>query len=117
MNPVLHAIDRSAAAFNGLPIWKGQSQVWGQCMISPTFERWLYQRIHRLGFMGRVERRFLGAYFRPGMRDLGFRIFDPVTGSQLDDAAIAHLAASLDRSGYANLGAARSPIGSGPSTP
>jgi FkbM family methyltransferase len=73
MNSFLRAIDRTVAVFNGLPIWKGQCRVWGQCMASPTFERWLYLRMHRLGFMGRNARSFLENHISPGMRivDIG----------------------------------------------
>ncbi len=73
MNPFLRAIDSSAAAFNGLSVWKGQCRVWQQSMVSPTFERWLYLRMHQLSFMGRDERNFLEKHVRPGMRllDIG----------------------------------------------
>jgi FkbM family methyltransferase len=70
MNPALRAIDQTAAVFNNLPVWKGQCRVWDQRMSSPTFERWLYLRMHRLGFMGRDERDFLKKHVRPGMRIL-----------------------------------------------
>jgi FkbM family methyltransferase len=39
-------------------------------MTSPTFERWLYLRAHRLGLMGRRERAFLEGHIRPGLRVL-----------------------------------------------
>ncbi len=70
MNPFLRPLNRAAAAFNDLSLWKGGCQVWGQKMTSPGFERWLYLRAHRLGLMGRQERRFLEQHIRPGMRVL-----------------------------------------------
>jgi FkbM family methyltransferase len=39
-------------------------------MASPSFERWLYLRAHRLGLMGRTEHAFLEKHIRPGMRVL-----------------------------------------------
>lgn len=68
MNPFLRAIDRTAAWFNELPFWKATCRVWGQQMASPTFERWLYLRLHQLGLMGKAERSFLEEHVRPGMR-------------------------------------------------
>ncbi len=70
MNPFLHVLDRAIATFNDLPVWKHNCRVWGQRMMSPTFERWLYLRMHRLGFMGRDEWTFLERYLRPGMHIL-----------------------------------------------
>ena len=70
MNPVLQLIDRLADGFNDLSCWKGSCRVWDLRMTSPTFERWLYLRVHGLGLMGREERRFLEAFVRPGMRIL-----------------------------------------------
>jgi len=70
MNPLFRAIDRVVEVFNDSPIWKGECRVWDQRMTSPTFERWLYLRMHRLGLMGRDERTFLEAHVRTGMRVL-----------------------------------------------
>lgn len=70
MHPLLGGLDRAAAYFNDLPLWKRTGRVWGQAMASPTFERWLYLRAHQLGLMGRAERRFLERFIRPGMRIL-----------------------------------------------
>jgi FkbM family methyltransferase len=70
MNPLLRAVDWSAAAFNGLPVWKGECRVWQQRMVSPTFERWLYLKAHRFGLMGSGERAFLEQNIRPGMHVL-----------------------------------------------
>ena len=58
MNPLFRALDWSATAFNHAPWWKQGCTVWEQRMFSPTFERWLYLRLHRLGLMGRTERDF-----------------------------------------------------------
>ena len=70
MNPLLRALDRTAAWFNELPLWKGTCRVWGQRMVSPSFERWLYLRLHQRGLMGKAERTFLESHVRPGMRVL-----------------------------------------------
>lgn len=70
MNPLFRAIDRIAEVFNDLSLWKGECRVWDQSMASPTFERWLYLRMHWLGLMGRDERVFLEAHVRPDMRVL-----------------------------------------------
>jgi FkbM family methyltransferase len=70
MNPALRLIDRAASTFNELPFWTGSCRVWDQDMASCTFERWLYLRAHRIGLMGRDDRRFLERFVRPGMRVL-----------------------------------------------
>ena len=70
MNPFLRPLNRAATSFNNLPLWKGTCPVWGQRMTSHGFERWLYLRAHRLGLMGREDRRFFAEHIRPGMRVL-----------------------------------------------
>lgn len=57
---------RIADGFNRLPIWRGVHPVWGFRISSATFDRWLYLFLHRLGFMGRAERRALEKTIRPG---------------------------------------------------
>ncbi|HWA10142.1 MAG TPA: FkbM family methyltransferase [Opitutaceae bacterium] len=70
MNPVLRALDRTAAAVNDLPLWRSECRVWGQRMAPTTFERWLYLRMHRWRLMGGEDRAFLQRAIRPGMRVL-----------------------------------------------
>ena len=36
-------------------------------MRAPTFDRWLCLQLHRLGWMGEADRKFLGEHVRPGM--------------------------------------------------
>ena len=57
---------RLADVFNRLPIWRGVHPVWGFRIASATFDRWLYLVLHRLGAMGRDERRALEDMIRPG---------------------------------------------------
>jgi FkbM family methyltransferase len=70
MNPFRRSLEWTAATFNDLSAWKGECRVWRQRMVSPTFERWLYLRVHRLGLMGREDRAYLEKTIRPGMRIL-----------------------------------------------
>ena len=70
MNPLFRALEWTATTFNELAVWKGECRVWDQRMASPTFERWLYLRMHWLGLMGRDERKYLEKHIRPGMRIL-----------------------------------------------
>jgi len=55
------------AAFNRLPIWRQRLRVWGFTVTAPTFDRWLYLWMHRLGRMGRDEAAFFSQVIRPGM--------------------------------------------------
>jgi FkbM family methyltransferase len=70
MNPLLRSVNWAAKCFNYLPFWQGECTVWEQRMKSANFERWLYLRAHRLGFMGKEERAFLAQTIKPGMRIL-----------------------------------------------
>lgn len=56
------------AAFNRLPIWRRQLRVWGFTVAAPTFDRWLYLWMHRVGRMGREEAAFFQRVIRPGMQ-------------------------------------------------
>ena len=40
---------------------------WGFTVMAPTFDRWLYLWMHRLGRMGRDEAAFFSRVIRPGM--------------------------------------------------
>ena len=55
------------AHFNRLPVWRPRLRVWGFTVAAPTFDRWLYLWMHRLGRMGREEAVFLSRVIRPGM--------------------------------------------------
>lgn len=55
------------AAFNRLPVWRQTLNVWGFSVSAPTFDRWLYLCMHRLGRMGRDDAAFLSRIIRPGM--------------------------------------------------
>jgi FkbM family methyltransferase len=70
MNPLSRVIIWTAGIFNELPLWKRECRVWRLRMVSPTFERWLYLRAHRLGLMGREEQAYLEKTIRPGLRIL-----------------------------------------------
>lgn len=50
------------------PVWRrGRTLAWGNRLRAPTFDRWLALQLHRLGFMGVGDRRFLQANVKPGM--------------------------------------------------
>lgn len=53
--------------FNHLPIWRLRLRVWNFTITAPTFDRWLYLWMHRLGCMGRKEAAVLQQLIRPGM--------------------------------------------------
>jgi FkbM family methyltransferase len=67
MKPAEPFIGRVAWALNGLGMWSREQPVWGRRMRARTFDRTLYLSLHRLGLMGRPERRALGRLVRPGM--------------------------------------------------
>lgn len=67
MNPLLRRLDRLVEAFSRSPLWRSECRVWGQRMACATFDRWLYLRLHRFGWMGRTERGALARLVRPGM--------------------------------------------------
>lgn len=64
------------SALNRARLWRRPVRVWGMTLIPPTLDRWLYLRLHRLGLMGRRERRFIENSVRAGMRvaDIGANI-------------------------------------------
>ncbi|MBK8477979.1 MAG: FkbM family methyltransferase [Opitutaceae bacterium] len=64
------------AAFNRLPCWQRRVSVWGFCLRAPTFDRWLYLFLHRMGRMGGDERACLSSLVRSGMQvvDIGANI-------------------------------------------
>jgi FkbM family methyltransferase len=67
MNPVLRFLEFSVEAFARSRIWRAECEVWNQRMLSATFDRWLYLRLHSLGLMGRDERTTLSRIVKPGM--------------------------------------------------
>ena len=76
MNPLVRLLERAVGAGNRAALWRGQCQVWSQAMTGPTFERWLYLQLHRLGRMGGAERATLARIVRPGMTvlDIGSNV-------------------------------------------
>lgn len=64
------------ATFNRLSLWRQKLKVWGFAMRAPSFDRWLYLWMHRLGRMGREEATFFSQVIRPGMHvaDVGANI-------------------------------------------
>jgi FkbM family methyltransferase len=67
MNPVIPAIENLSATFNGLGVWRGKQTVWGKLLQAKTFDRGLYLWMHRVGLMGRAERKVLKRFIRKGM--------------------------------------------------
>jgi FkbM family methyltransferase len=67
MNPLFRFLDRSIEAFCGAPMWRRECRVWDQRMVSATFDRWLYLRLHKFGHMGGTERAALHRLVHPGM--------------------------------------------------
>jgi FkbM family methyltransferase len=67
MDPLFRLLDRFLEAFCGAPLWRRECRVWDQRMVSATFDRWLYLRLHKLGRMGGVERTALQRLVQPGM--------------------------------------------------
>lgn len=55
------------AACNRLPLWRPALRVWDFTVKAPTYDRWLYLWMHRLGRMGREEAAFFQQVIRPGM--------------------------------------------------
>ena len=64
------------ATFNRLPLWRQRLRVWDFTVTAPTFDRWLYLWMHRLGRMGREEAAFFQKVIRPGMHvvDVGANV-------------------------------------------
>ncbi|HVT73232.1 MAG TPA: FkbM family methyltransferase [Lacunisphaera sp.] len=118
MNPLVPLVERLAAGFNDLPLWAGECTVWDRRFRSASFERWLYLRLHRLGWMGRRESAALARSVRPGMTvldvggNLGLytlllsRLVGPagrVVTFEPDPALFALLRHNIARNGCANI--------------
>ncbi len=67
MNPLFRFLDRSIEVFCRAPLWRRECRVWNQRMVSASFDRWLYLRLHKFGRMGRAERAALHRLVHPGM--------------------------------------------------
>lgn len=50
---------------NYLPIWRNYMRVWGMQMFHPSWDRWLYLMLHRMGLMSVVERKTIESILRP----------------------------------------------------
>ncbi|MGA2017852.1 MAG: FkbM family methyltransferase [Opitutaceae bacterium] len=61
------SLARLAEHINRTSLWHGEHRVWGQRMASASFDRWLYLRLHRAGWIGSLERNALQQVVRPGM--------------------------------------------------
>jgi FkbM family methyltransferase len=127
MNPWLRRLDRLVEAFSGARLWRSECRVWGQRMACATFDRWLYLRLHRFGWMGRAERAALARLVRPGMSvvdvgsNLGLytvllsRLVGPsgrVQAYEPDPGLFALLQQNCARNGCANVSATNSALGS-----
>jgi FkbM family methyltransferase len=56
------------AGLNHLPIWRWRVRVWDFTLTPPTFDRWLYLWMHRLGRMGADDAVLLRQMIQPGMQ-------------------------------------------------
>jgi FkbM family methyltransferase len=64
---VLAFVEQAVEAFSRAPWWRRECRVWDQRVVSATFDRWLYLRLHKIGYMGGAERTALQRYVQPGM--------------------------------------------------
>ena len=67
---------RLVTALNRLPVWKRQASVEEYTIRVPTFDRWLYAKLHAFRLMGSEERNFLSRHVTAGMTvlDIGANI-------------------------------------------
>jgi FkbM family methyltransferase len=67
---------RLVTALNRLPVWKRQASVERYTIQVPTFDRWLYAKLHAFRLMGSAERNFLSSHVKTGMTvlDIGANI-------------------------------------------
>jgi len=68
--------NRLVTALNRLPVWKRQASVQEYTIRVPTFDRWLYAKLHAFRLMGSEERNFLSRHVTVGMTalDIGANI-------------------------------------------
>jgi FkbM family methyltransferase len=68
--------NRLVTAFNCLPVWRRQASVENYTIQVPTFDRWLYAKLHAFRLMGGEERNFLSRHVTAGMTalDIGANI-------------------------------------------
>lgn len=68
--------NRLVTAFNCLPVWRRQASVEDYTIQVPTFDRWLYAKLHAFRLMGGEERNFLSRHVTAGMTvlDIGANI-------------------------------------------
>src|SRR3954452_15137269 len=68
--------NRLVTTFNSLPVWRRQASVENYTIRVPTFDRWLYAKLHAFRLMGSEERKFLSNHLRAGMTvlDIGANI-------------------------------------------
>jgi FkbM family methyltransferase len=63
-------------SFNRLAVWNRDTTLGKYAVRVPTFDRWLYVKLHALHAMGRKEMALLSGHVKPGMRavDIGANI-------------------------------------------
>ena len=68
--------NRLVTAFNCLPVWRRQASVEKYTIQVPTFDRWLYAKLHAFRLMGSEERNFLSRHVTAAMTalDIGANI-------------------------------------------
>ncbi|HEX4169366.1 MAG TPA: FkbM family methyltransferase [Bryobacteraceae bacterium] len=57
----------SFAQLNLLDLWKQEMQVWGFRLTPPSLDRLVCLALHRLGLMGKAEKKLFAQWIRPGM--------------------------------------------------
>ena len=69
-------LTRGIRAFNRMPLWNRQVPLGEYTIHVPTFDRWLYVKLHHHGRIGKSERQFLARHVKPGMTvvDVGANI-------------------------------------------
>lgn len=60
-------IARPTRAFNSNPIWNREVRFEQRTLRAPTFDRWLYVKLHKLGLMGKEDFEFFRTHLKPGM--------------------------------------------------
>jgi FkbM family methyltransferase len=72
----VNGISHLASSLNRSSLARSWVSVWGNVILSPSFDRTLYLWLHRLGWMGAAERRELSEGIRAGMHvvDVGANI-------------------------------------------
>jgi len=69
-------LDSLLSRINRHRFWRRRTRLGPLTVIVPSFDRWLYVKLHALGFMGKPERALLRSRVKPGMTvlDIGANI-------------------------------------------